>query len=175
MTLTEYKAAYHINLLHTCLSPPNPTHLPNSSHPKTFPGLLDSQSISATIFFLSHVFFLISVVQYPYFHFAPSHEETHHYLLAFRHTPPPLSFLSGFLSHHRTVSLLDYLSHNSHVFPTFHRVLWPSTYVTISFLSHVFFLISVVWRPYFFFAPSYEETDHYLLAFPLYSSLVFPL
>ena len=36
-----------------------------------------------TIFFLSHVFFLVSVVQYLYFHFAPSHEETHHYLLAF--------------------------------------------------------------------------------------------
>ena len=42
--------------------------------------------------------------------------------------------------------------------------------VTISFLSHVFFLISIVHRPYFSFAPSYEETDHYLLAFPLYSS-----
>ena len=48
--------------------------------------------------------------------------------------------------------------------------------VTISFLSHVFFLISVVHRPFFSFAPSYEETNHYLLAFPLYSSpLVFPL
>ena len=48
--------------------------------------------------------------------------------------------------------------------------------VTISFLSHVFFLISVVQRPYFSFAPSYEETDLYLLAFPEYSSpLLFPL
>ena len=36
-----------------------------------------------TIFFLSHVFFLISVVRFPYFRFAPLHEETHHYLLAF--------------------------------------------------------------------------------------------
>ena len=48
--------------------------------------------------------------------------------------------------------------------------------VTISFLSHVFFLISVVRRPYFSFAPSYQEIDLYLLAFPDYSSpLLFPL
>ena len=48
--------------------------------------------------------------------------------------------------------------------------------VTISFLSHVFFLISVVRRPYFSFAPSYQETNQYLLAFPSYSSpLVLPL
>ena len=42
--------------------------------------------------------------------------------------------------------------------------------VTISFLSHVFFLISVVRCPYFSFAPSYQETDRYLLAFLSYSS-----
>ena len=48
--------------------------------------------------------------------------------------------------------------------------------VTISFLSHVFFLISVVQHPYFSFAPSYQETDWYLLAFLSYSSpLVLPL
>ena len=48
--------------------------------------------------------------------------------------------------------------------------------VTISFLSHVFFLISIVQRPYFSFAPSYRETDRYLLAFPSYSfPLVLPL
>ena len=48
--------------------------------------------------------------------------------------------------------------------------------VMISFLSHVFFLISVVRRPYFSFAPSHQETDLYLLAFPDYSSpLLFPL
>ena len=48
--------------------------------------------------------------------------------------------------------------------------------VTIFFLSHIFFLIAVVHRPYFHFAPLYEETDHYLLAFPSPSSpLVFPL
>ena len=48
--------------------------------------------------------------------------------------------------------------------------------VTISFLSHVFFLISVVRRPYFSFAPSYQETNRYLLTFPSYSSLlVLPL
>ena len=38
--------------------------------------------------------------------------------------------------------------------------------VTISFLSHVFFLVSIVCCPYFCFAPLYEETDLYLLAFP---------
>ena len=48
--------------------------------------------------------------------------------------------------------------------------------VTISFLSHVFFLVSIVQHPYFSFAPSYQETDRYLLAFPSYSSpLVLPL
>ena len=48
--------------------------------------------------------------------------------------------------------------------------------VTIFFLSHVFFLISIVWYPHFCFAPSYKETNHYLLAFPLYSSsLTLPL
>ena len=41
--------------------------------------------------------------------------------------------------------------------------------VTISFLYHVFFLISIVRRPYFSFAPSYTVTDLYLLAFPDYS------
>ena len=53
---------------------------------------------------------------------------------------------------------------------------FSSPVVTISFLSHIFFLISVVRHPYFSFAPSYEETDLYLLAFPEYSSpLMFPL
>ena len=48
--------------------------------------------------------------------------------------------------------------------------------VTIYFLSHVFFLVSVVRHPYFSFAPSYQEIDQYLLVFPSYSSpLVFPL
>ena len=48
--------------------------------------------------------------------------------------------------------------------------------VTISFLYHVFFLILVVQRPYFSFAPSYIVTDLYLLAFPDYSlPLLFPL
>ena len=46
----------------------------------------------------------------------------------------------------------------------------PLTSVMIFFLYHVFFLVLVVWHPYFHFAPSYEETDHYLLAFPPYSS-----
>ena len=48
--------------------------------------------------------------------------------------------------------------------------------VTISFLTHVFFLISVVRHPYFSFAPFYKETNHYLLAFLTYSSpLMLPL
>ena len=38
--------------------------------------------------------------------------------------------------------------------------------VTISFISHVFFLISVTCHPYFHFTPLYEETNLYLLAFP---------
>ena len=46
-----------------------------------------------------------------------------------RHNLPPSSFLSSFLSCHRTVSPLDYLSHDSHVSPTFHHVLRPSTQV----------------------------------------------
>ena len=48
--------------------------------------------------------------------------------------------------------------------------------VTISFLYHVFFLVSVARCPYFSFAPSYMITDLYLLAFPDYSlPLLFPL
>ena len=48
--------------------------------------------------------------------------------------------------------------------------------VTISFLSHVFFLVTIVWYPYFPFAPLHEETNHYLLAFPSYSSsFIIPL
>ena len=47
------------------------------------PGAQVYEGGNVTIFFLSHVFFLVSVVQYPYFRFAPSHEEIHHYLLAF--------------------------------------------------------------------------------------------
>ena len=42
--------------------------------------------------------------------------------------------------------------------------------VTIFFLSHVFFLISVVHWPYICFAPLHEEVDLYLLAFPPSSS-----
>ena len=41
--------------------------------------------------------------------------------------------------------------------------------VTIFFLSHVFFLVSVVRHLYFHFAPLHEEMDSYLLAFPSYS------
>ena len=38
--------------------------------------------------------------------------------------------------------------------------------VTISFLSLIFFLVSIVRHPYFCFAPLYEVTNFYLLAFP---------
>ena len=49
-------------------------------------------------------------------------------------------------------------------------------FVMISFLFHVFFLVYVVQRPYFSFAPSYQEIDLYLLTFPDYSSpLLFSL
>ena len=44
--------------------------------------------------------------------------------------------------------------------------------VTIFFLSHVFFLVSIVHRPYIHFAPLHEEVDVYLLAFPPSSSLL---
>ena len=47
------------------------------------PGAQMYEGGNVTIFFLSHVFFLISVIQSPYFRFAPLHKETHHYLLAF--------------------------------------------------------------------------------------------
>ena len=54
--------------------------------------------------------------------------------------------------------------------------LHPKFSVTISFLYHIFFLISIVQRPYFSFAPSHSVTDLYLLAFPDYSRpLLFPL
>ena len=47
--------------------------------------------------------------------------------------------------------------------------------VMIIFLSHVFFLISIVCHPYFHFT-LHEEIDHYLLAFdPLSLSLFLPL
>ena len=47
--------------------------------------------------------------------------------------------------------------------------------VAIFFLSHVFFLVSIVHHPYFCFTPQYEETDHYLLAFGPSSSPLFLL
>ena len=64
-----------------------------------------------------------------------------------------------------------------HILPTSIEIQRPlSLPVTSSFLSHVFFLISVVRCPYFSFAPSYREIDLYLLAFLDYSSpLLFPL
>ena len=83
----------------------------------------DTLGMLVTISFLSHVFFLISVVCRPYFSFAPSYEETNHYLLAFPLYSSPLVFP---LYLHRTVSPLDYLSRSSHFFPNFHQVLQPS-------------------------------------------------
>ena len=52
------------------------------------PGAQIYKGGNVTIFFLSHVFFLISEVHCPYFCFAPQYEEVDHYLLAFG----PLSF-----------------------------------------------------------------------------------
>ena len=64
---------------------------------------------------------------------------------------------------------MDYLSNSPNV------CLTPLA-VTIFFLCHVFFLVSVVWCPYFCFAPLHKEMDSYLLAFPLHSdSFIVPL
>ena len=48
--LTDYKTTHRINLLHTCLSPPHPTHLPNSSHLVTSPGSSASPCTSSNSF-----------------------------------------------------------------------------------------------------------------------------
>ena len=47
------------------------------------PGSRIYEGGNVMIFFLSHVFFLISIVRHPYFHFAPLHEEMDAYLLVF--------------------------------------------------------------------------------------------
>ena len=66
----------------------------------------------------------------------------------------------------------DYCYLNSHTIQN----AYPLPFVTISFLYHVFFLLSIVRHPYFSFAPSHIVTDLYLLAFPDYSlPLLFPL
>ena len=64
-----------------------------------------------------------------------------------------------------------------HQFPEeFLHILLRVTFVTIFFLHHMFFLISVVHCPYFRFAPLHEETDSYLLAFPPHcDSFIVPL
>ena len=54
------------------------------------PGAQMYKGGNVTIFFLSHVFFLITIVQCPYFHFTPLHEETNYYLLAFLSYPSSL-------------------------------------------------------------------------------------
>ena len=51
------------------------------------PGARIYEGGNVMIFFLSQVFFLVSVVCCPYFHFAPLHKETNSYLLTF----PPCS------------------------------------------------------------------------------------
>ena len=56
------------------------------------PGAQMYQGGNVTISFLSHVFFLVSVVHRPYFHFSPLHEEVDLYLLAFPHSCPVLCF-----------------------------------------------------------------------------------
>ena len=80
--------------------------LPSSSNVHTVPAILAAIVVilvildvdmipascapSVTIFFLSHVFFLIFIVHHPYFHFASEYEETDHYLLTFGSSSPPL-------------------------------------------------------------------------------------
>ena len=54
------------------------------------PGARVYEGGNVTIFFLSHVFFLVVVICHPYFHFAPLHEESDHYLLAFPCSSNPL-------------------------------------------------------------------------------------
>ena len=54
------------------------------------PGAQMYKRGNVTIFFLSHVFFLIFVVCHPYFHFAPLYKEVNHYLLAFTPSSSPL-------------------------------------------------------------------------------------
>ena len=54
------------------------------------PGTQMYEGGNVTIFFLSHIFFLISVIRCPYFRFAPQYEEVDHYLLTFDPLSPPL-------------------------------------------------------------------------------------
>ena len=54
------------------------------------PGNEEMRGVNVTISFLSHVFFLILVVHYPYFQFAPQHEEVDLNLLTFPHFFSPL-------------------------------------------------------------------------------------
>ena len=90
------------------------------------PGAQIYKGGNVTISFLSHIFFLISVVWCPYFSFAPSYEETNLWLLAFPEYSSPSCFLFSIALFHRTVSLLGDLSRGNYVSPTFHRVLRPS-------------------------------------------------
>ena len=57
------------------------------------PGAQMYEGGNVTIFFLSHVFFLLSVVHCPYFHFTPQYEEVDHYLLALDPLSLPLCLL----------------------------------------------------------------------------------
>ena len=54
------------------------------------PGARMYEGGNVTIFFLSHVFFLILIVCHPYFCFAPQYEEVDNYLLAFDSSSFPL-------------------------------------------------------------------------------------
>ena len=62
-------------------------------HPQLNSGSGVSLWVPVTIFFLSHVFFLVSVVCHPYFRFTPQYEKTNHYLLAFTSSSSPLFLL----------------------------------------------------------------------------------
>ena len=84
------------------------------------PGAWIYEGGNVTISFLSHVFFLVSVLtstSLPYMR-----RLIFTYLLFHPCTLLYVS-LSSFLSRYRTVSPLDYLSHDSHISPTFHTIL----------------------------------------------------
>ena len=90
------------------------------------PGARMYEGGNVTIFFLSHVFFLVIVVCHPYTSLLYMRRVTITYL-PFHAFPIPYSYRSSIPFHYRTISSTDYLSHNSHVSPTFHKVLQPSS------------------------------------------------
>ena len=77
---------------HFLLCVPKKTTSPRPSFCACRSTCLISMNMSVTISFLSHIFLLVSVVCWPYFHFTPLYEEVDCYLLALPHSCPVLSF-----------------------------------------------------------------------------------